>query len=146
MDCDGDLCWVEVEPGETITGTITVENIGDDGSLLDWEIESYPEWGTWTFIPDGGTGVKPEYGFITVDVELIAPNDLSEEYYSEVLIVNLDNPGNHCVIDAWIQESIDDNTPIVHYFFFPTTKNFHSFLFPSFSTMINLASVKNCST
>jgi len=70
LDCDGSLSWTEVTPGETVTGTFTVENIGDEDSLLDWEIESYPDWGSnWTFDPDGGTDL-PKGAPITVDVEV----------------------------------------------------------------------------
>ena len=74
LDCDGDLCWYDVEPGATVTGSFTVENIGEEGSLLDWEIESYPDWGTWTFYPSYGIDLMPEDGVVTVTVEVIWPN------------------------------------------------------------------------
>jgi len=38
LDCSGNLDWTEIAPGATVTGTITVENIGDPGTLLDWGI------------------------------------------------------------------------------------------------------------
>ncbi|MFO7677165.1 MAG: hypothetical protein R6V50_02110, partial [Thermoplasmatota archaeon] len=41
LDCAGSLNWADVEPGSTVNGTFTVSNVGDAGSLLDWEIQSY---------------------------------------------------------------------------------------------------------
>ena len=51
LDCEGELYFVDVEPGSTIFGIFSVENIGEPESLLDWEIESHPDWGTWTLNP-----------------------------------------------------------------------------------------------
>jgi hypothetical protein len=35
---DGVLSWVDVKPGSTVTGSFTIENVGDPGSEIDWEI------------------------------------------------------------------------------------------------------------
>ena len=99
LDCAGSLSWEDVEPGATVTGEFTVENIGDDGSLLDWEIESYPDWGTWSFDPDGGTGLL-QGETETVDVEVIAPDDPETNFTGEIVLVNSDNPDDTCIIDV----------------------------------------------
>jgi hypothetical protein len=101
LDCDGSLCWTDVEPGATVTGSFTVENIGATGSELNWEIESYPDWGTWTFTPDSGTGLTPEDGAVTIDVEVIWPEE-SFEPYGCVKIVNSEDPDDFCIIDICI--------------------------------------------
>jgi len=75
LDCAGSLSWADITPGDTVTGEFTVENIGDPESLLDWEIESFPEWGTWSFDPESGLDLTPEDGAITVDIEVVAPED-----------------------------------------------------------------------
>jgi C1A family cysteine protease len=55
------LSWTQVNPGETKTGTITVKNVGESGSLLNWEVDSsYPSWITCSKtsgnnLPDGST-------------------------------------------------------------------------------------------
>ena len=110
LDCDGCLCWTEVEPGETATGRFTVENIGDPESLLDWEIESYPDWGTWTFDPDSGTGLTPEDGGITVDVEVVWPEEADG---GEIKIVNCENPDDFCIIDICIPPPPPPPQPLV---------------------------------
>jgi len=98
--CYGDLCWTEIMPGETITGDFTVENIGEPGSLLNWEIESYPDWGTdWTFDPDSFEGLTPEDGAIIVDVMLIAPNDPNVEICGKIRVVNVDDPSDYDFVD-----------------------------------------------
>jgi len=99
LDCDGSLSWAEVTPGETVTGTFTVENIGDPTSLLDWEVESYPEWGTWTFDPESGTGLE-EGDTVTIDVEVVAPDEPETEFSGEVVLVNSEDPDDTCIIDV----------------------------------------------
>ncbi len=99
LDCNGCLCWTEVEPGAIVTGSFTVENIGDPESLLDWEIESYPDWGTWTFDPDSGTGLKPEDGPVTIEVEVIWPEETNG---GEIKIVNCENPDDFCTINICV--------------------------------------------
>jgi len=96
LDCDGDLCWIDVVPGATVTGSFTVENIGGSNSELDWGIESYPEWGTWTFTPSSGTGLTPEDGPLTIDVEVIWSEEANG---GEIKIVNCENSDDYCIID-----------------------------------------------
>jgi len=66
--------------------------------LLDWEIESYPDWGTWTFDPDGGEDLTPEDGAVTVEVEVIWPNP-ENVTGGEVVLANSENPEDICIID-----------------------------------------------
>jgi len=49
LSCNGDLSWTNIEPGSTLTGYFTVENIGEPSSLLDWKVLAWPTWGEWTF-------------------------------------------------------------------------------------------------
>ena len=98
LDCSGTLGWTNVPPGKTVTGSFTVENIGDPESLLDWEIESYPEWGAWTFDPENGEDLTPEDDSITVNVEVIAPNKQNQQFNGEVKIVNSENSSDYHII------------------------------------------------
>lgn len=88
LTCEGDLTWNNVNAGETVTTTISIENIGDPDSLLDWEICECPLWGEWTFLPLSGDDLTPEDGKITVEVEVIVPNEPNEEFSGEVKLVN----------------------------------------------------------
>ena len=114
LDCDGILNWEDIEPGATVTGEFTVENIGDPESLLDWEIESYPEWGTWTFDPESGLDLTPEDGVITIAVEVIAPEE-GEEFTGEVKIVNSNNPADYCIIDATMTDPVSQQSFIIQF-------------------------------
>ena len=102
LDCSGDLYWFDPEPGSTITGDITVENIGEPGSLLNWEIESWPEWGTWSFSPENGTNLSPGDS-IAITVEVIAPNEIEDDLVGDIKIINLANPDDYCILEAWIE-------------------------------------------
>ena len=100
LNCDGCLNWSEVEPGSTVKGSFTVENIGDPKTLLDWEIESFPEWGTWTFVPSNGSDLTPEDGAITVDVSVVAPEEQNQQFSGTVKIVNIENTSDFCTVDV----------------------------------------------
>jgi len=98
--CDGSLSWTDVKPGELVTGTFTVENIGATGSLLDWEIIDWPTWGTWTFSPSSGNDLKPSHGTVDVYVEVRAPNQKNRQFTGEVRIINKDDSTDYCIIDV----------------------------------------------
>jgi len=97
LDCDGNLYWNDVEPQEIVYGEFIVENIGEPDSLLDWEINSFPDWGTWSFDPDGGTGLT---GYIIVEVEVVAPDEQEETFTGEIKIINSENLSDFCIIDV----------------------------------------------
>ncbi len=99
--CIGDLSWTDVKPGSTVTDTFKVQNIGDPGSLLDWEVTEWPQdWGTWTFTPSSGENLTPEDGSVTVEVEVVAPDEENSECTGEVKVVNLEDPSDNCTIDV----------------------------------------------
>jgi len=101
LDCYGDLLWVDVETGSTVSGSFNVENIGDATSMLDWEIESYPtDWGTWTFSDMSGTDLTPEDGPFEVVVDVVAPDDQETEFEGEIKIVNSEDSDDFCIIEV----------------------------------------------
>ena len=116
LDCDGSLSWTGVTPEETVTGTFTVENIGDPLSLLDWEIESYPDWGTFTFDPDGGLDLTPEAGAVTVTVEVVAPEDPETNFTGEIVLVNSEDPDDICIIDVALATPVSQQSLIFQFF------------------------------
>jgi len=118
IDCSGTLSWTGVTPGDTVSGSITVENIGDIDSLLDWEIDSFPEWGTWTFNPENGTDLLAGETS-TIDVEVVAPDEPETTFTGEVKIINSENSSNFCIIDVSLA------TPVSQ---FQSTQQIPSFL------------------
>ena len=102
LKCDGTLSWNNVKPGSTATGSFTVENIGTSFSKLDWEIESYPEWGTWTFIPEEGNGLIPEAGSVTISLSVKVPNERSQEFSGYLKVVNKWNSSDYEIIQISI--------------------------------------------
>ncbi|MFO7676888.1 MAG: C25 family cysteine peptidase [Thermoplasmatota archaeon] len=113
LDCDGSLSWSQVKPGNTVNGTFTVSNIGEAGSLLDWAIQSYPSWGTWTFTPNGSVGLSPEDGAMTVSVSVIAPDNPETEFSGQITIINSDDPSDTCVIDVALATPFVQQSPFI---------------------------------
>jgi len=110
LDCSGSLSWTDVIPGSTVTGNFLVSNIGDSGSELNWEITDWPSWGTWTFNPSSGTGLKPEDGSVTVQVTVVAPNQYGETFTGQVKIVNQEDSSDYCYISASLS-TLPPNVP-----------------------------------
>jgi hypothetical protein len=114
LNCDGSLSWTDVSIGSTVTGRFYVENIGDPTSLLDWEIESKPDWGTWIIAPEEGYDLTPEHEPYIVEVSIIAPDKENSEFTGEVKIVNMDDNSDFCVIDVSL--ATPKNKPFIYSF------------------------------
>ena len=102
LNCNGALSWTDVQPGETVTGEFTVENIGDPLSKLAWKIESTLDWGIWTFTPEEGEDLTPEDGLITIDVQVVAPDDENTNFEGKITTVNKNDPSDFCEIDVFL--------------------------------------------
>jgi len=103
LKCAGELRAEDIVPGATVVGQFTVENAGDAGSELDWEIASWPDWGSdWTFTPDGGTDLTPEAGTVTVDISFVAPPDAETEFFGDIKVINSNDATDFCRIDVSI--------------------------------------------
>jgi hypothetical protein len=92
LQCHGSLSWSQIPAGSLQNGTFILQNNGAPYSKLNWEINSHPEWGTWTFIPESGYNLTPESGPQTITVHVIAPQKSSQTYTGDLIIVNTDNP------------------------------------------------------
>jgi hypothetical protein len=113
LNCEGELKWSGVVPGNTVTGIFKVKNDGGSGSELDWEITEWPDWGSFSFSPDSGEDLTPEDGDVTIEVSVVAPESISpnsksvgllekkdQDYEGEVKIVNKNNANDYCTIDV----------------------------------------------
>ena len=97
--CEGDLNWVDVPAGGTVTGQFDVCNCGEEGSLLDYEVVSWPEWGNWTIDPITGTGIMAG-DCVTITVTVVAPPEKKKTFTGSVKIINLADPDDFCEIDV----------------------------------------------
>jgi hypothetical protein len=130
LDCTGSLSWTNVQPGETVTGSFQVRNIGGLDSLLNWAINvSSLEWGTWSFHPEVGENLTPEDGPVTVQVSVVAPNQKHSKFEGYIRVENQDNPADFDVIPTFLKTptSAGQNAPVLHFlknhpFFFPFLK------------------------
>ncbi|MBE3122527.1 MAG: VCBS repeat-containing protein [Thermoplasmata archaeon] len=102
LECSGTLSWDDIEPGATVLGNFTVSNIGDPLSFLNWEIISYPDWGTWSFTPSSGTSL-PSGESVNVLVNVVAPTEENTQFQGDVTIVNSGNSADSCVIHVTLK-------------------------------------------
>jgi len=98
LEGSGVLNWVDVSPDSTVTGSFNIKNNGSAGSLLDWEVSSWPDWGTWTFTPDSGENLKPEDGELTINVDVTVPNEKNTHFSGYVKVVNTENSSDYILI------------------------------------------------
>jgi len=115
LQCTGSLSWTDVTPGDTIVGSLSVENVGEPLSLLDWEIESYPDWGTWTITPESGTELA-DGDTLEIGIEVIAPDDQNEEFTGEIKLVNSEEPDDFCIIQVSLVTPVSQQSLILQIF------------------------------
>ena len=107
LDCVGSLNWNNVNQGETKYGSFEVYNVGETGSLLDWEIVSYPDWGIWSFSSEYGENLTPEDRAITVEVEVIAPNVTNTKFEGYITLENKEDSNDFDVIPVYLETPRD---------------------------------------
>lgn len=95
---NGALNWYNVKRGSTVTDNFTIENIGAPSSGIDWEVVSWPSWGTWTFTPSSGDNLQPEDGPVTIEVSVIVPKNRNTHLSGHITIASRDNPKDFCLI------------------------------------------------
>jgi hypothetical protein len=97
--CEGNLIWEKVKANSTVNSTFQVSNCGEPGTLLNWEVDTYPDWGTWTFTPSSGTGLA-EGDSVTITAEVVAPPEKKKTFTGKIKMINLDNTSDFCEIDV----------------------------------------------
>ena len=112
--CDESIHLTNITPGAVITESFTVENVGTSGSLLDWEISSYPDWGTWTFTPSSGTSLSPEQGAVTISVSIVAPEKNSKDYSGYIKVTNTDDPTDCYIIQITLATPYEHDSYILN--------------------------------
>jgi hypothetical protein len=91
LECTGSLSWSNIKPGATVHGSFQVQNVGDNGSLLNWTVNNSLTWGTWTFSPSSGEGLTPEQGPVTVEVYVVAPKEKNALFEGFLQVQNKNN-------------------------------------------------------
>ncbi len=94
-----DLEWADIVPGDTINGEFRITNMGEDNSLLDWQITNTPEWGTWEFSPSSGTGLEKD-DTINVEFSLTTPVKNNADYSGKIRIKNVNSMFDYEYVDV----------------------------------------------
>lgn len=88
LSIDGDITLKNVKPGDTIDVEFFVENRGASFSKLDWEIISFPDWGSWSFSYSEAIDILPEDGKVAVDVTIVVPSENDKDFDGKITLVN----------------------------------------------------------
>jgi hypothetical protein len=108
LDCQGSINWTNIKPGGTVHGSFQVENIGDPNSTLNWTVDTYPDWGTWSFTPPSGENLTPEEGTTTVQVYVTAPDQENTEFQGYIRVINVDNSSDFNLIPVSLKTPLMD--------------------------------------
>ncbi len=120
LSCQGNISLTDIEPGSTVNGTFQVENIGSPNSTLNWTVDTYPTWGTWSFTPRSGDGLTPEDGPVTVQVSIKAPDQKNTEFQGSIRVVNTDNATDFDLIPISLTTPLDEfNVQVQTHLFLP---------------------------
>ncbi len=95
---DGSIQVTDITPGSQVNGSFTIQNNGAADSLLDWEIESIPNWGTWEFSEEQGTDLSPDQGEKVITVSVTVPSEKSKTFTGGIKIINTNSPTDFEVI------------------------------------------------
>lgn len=116
LGVSGNLNWVDIEPGATVTGEFFIQNVVPGEEAVDWEVSSYPDWGTWTFTPSSGEDLKNEDGPLAVSVEVVAPSDTNQEFSGEIKVVNSNNPDDFGTVQVSLATPITRSSLFIEFF------------------------------
>jgi len=100
LRCTGNLIWNDIKPGGAVNSSFTLENDGNPGSEIDWEITEWPQWGEWLFTPFRGEDLKPDDGSIIIQVSITAPAEQHEYFDGKVKIINTENSSDYCLLSV----------------------------------------------
>jgi len=104
LECSGSLSWKRVRPGETVTGSFQIQNIGGADSLLNWSVNvSSLTWGTWSFTPRSGVNLSPGAGAVTVQVSVVAPEETYSKFEAFVKVENQDDPSDFDFVPVFLK-------------------------------------------
>jgi len=98
LDCEGRLNWINAPCGGIVNGSFFVKNVGDVYSFLDWNIVSFPSWGSWSFDPEFGENLNPNDGKTTVNVSVIVPNVKNRKFEGTIVVVNQEDSNDFEIV------------------------------------------------
>lgn len=103
LNSEGILNWAAIKPGSIINGNFTVENIGHPLSYLNWEIDAFPDWGNWTFMPTDGFNLTPDGGPVIINVSVVVPNIENHVFTGQIKVVNIENSSDYSMIPVLLE-------------------------------------------
>ncbi|MBS3777911.1 MAG: DUF4082 domain-containing protein [Candidatus Thermoplasmatota archaeon] len=109
------LILSDVQAGSTINTNISIQNIGEPQSSLQWEIVSLPEWGRWSIDPSSYQYLKPCMGPVSVELDVRLPfYAKNKNYTGSLVLINTGNSEDTCIIDITLTTPQSYKTPFLN--------------------------------
>jgi len=107
--CDGDISGFEIKAGSKFIDEFNITNCGDFGTFLNWVIDDWPDWGTWSFEPSMGRNV-PVGTWINIKVSVYVPNKCNARFSGNIIVKNTQNQNDYCEVPVVIYTPINKLT------------------------------------
>jgi len=107
LSVEGKISVHNAKPNSTIQKSFYIQNLGSSFSKLQWDVKSYPNWGEWTFSTDLDN-IYPEYGLQQINVTINIPDETSQSFEGEIIVVNKNNPDDSDTILISISTPAED--------------------------------------
>ncbi len=107
LHCIGSFSWTRIRPGQTVTGSFQVQNIGSSGSRLNWTTNtSSLTWGTWSCQPAHEKNLLPTVGSLTVNVTVTAPDQAHGRFEGYLRVENTQDPTDFELIPVTLKTPV----------------------------------------
>lgn len=110
LETNSELNLTNIKPGSTITDNISIINVGESPSFLDWKIIEWPDWGNWSFSSINGSNLHPDDGSFLIKIVIEVPKEIKTTFTGEIKISNTNNINDTCIIPISI--TTKKNTPM----------------------------------
>ena len=135
LECNDNINLQRVKPGSTVTHNISITNVGEPFSKLNWEVSDWPDWGTWSFSLEEDY-LYPESGAEMIQVTVVIPDEKEQEFSGQIKIVNINDEEDYDIIDVSLTTS--KNKPYTNTLFSRFLEN-HPKLFPLLRQLLVLS-------
>jgi len=108
LECNDNINLKGIKPSSTVTFNLSINNIGESYSKLNWIITDWPDWGTWSFSLEEDY-LYPESGAEIIQVSVVAPDDRDQNFSGVIKIINKENNSDYELIQVSLATPANKN-------------------------------------
>jgi len=108
LECEGSIINHRVKPGYTFDSLFSIWNEGEEGSLLNWEIVSWPDWGSWSFNQLNGSNLEASE-MVGIEVTITVPDEGNGNFLGDIRVINTDDSSDYDDVGVHITTTRSNN-------------------------------------